>query len=217
MRKNILGFEMSKHHDKANETGKIHISMPEAEAEQATKAKVLPLETGDPGIEEHVDVQDLAAEVEHLKDQMLRAMAEAENTRRRLNKELEDTRKYAVGNFAREMLVVADNFRRALEAVPIEGAGNDTLKQLVEGVEATERQLLASFERFGIKKIDPMGQPFDPHFHRVMMEIDDPARPAGTIVQVIQSGYMIYDRLLREALVAVAKGGPKVSKVDTSA
>jgi molecular chaperone GrpE len=164
-----------------------------------------------------VKVEELTAEVEHLKDQMLRAMAEAENTRRRLNKELDETRKYAVGNFAKEMLGVADNFRRALEAVPKEGADNETLKQLVAGVEATERQLLAGFEKFGIKKTNPLGQPFDPHFHRVMMEIEDASHPAGTVVQVLQEGYVIHDRLLREALVAVAKGGPTVHKVDTEA
>jgi len=166
---------------------------------------------------QEVKPEDLAKEVEHLKDQMLRAMAEAENTRRRLNKELDETRKYAVSNFAKEMLGVADNFRRALEAVPKEGANGETLKQLVAGVEATERQLLATFEKFGIKKINPMGQPFDPHFHRVMMEIDDPAHPAGTVVQVMQEGFVIQDRLLREALVAVSKGGPTVHKVDTEA
>jgi molecular chaperone GrpE len=162
-------------------------------------------------------VEDLAAEVERLKDQMLRAMAEAENTRRRLSKELDETRKFAVSHFAKEMLVVADNFRRALEAIPKDHAGNDTLKQLIAGVEATERQLLASFEKFGIKKLNPMGQPFDPHFHRVMMEVDDAAHPAGTVVQVLQEGYAIHDRLLREALVAVSKGGPAVHQVDTQA
>lgn len=161
--------------------------------------------------------KELAAEVEHLKDQMLRAMAEAENTRRRLNKELDETRKYAVSNFAKEMLAVADNFRRALEAIPKDNGNNDTLKQLVAGVEATERQLLAGFEKFGIKKINPMGQPFDPHFHRVMMEVEDTAHPQGTIVQVLQEGYVVHDRLLREALVAVSKGGPVAHKVDTEA
>lgn len=156
-----------------------------------------------------------AAEVEKLKDQMLRAMAEAENTRRRLTKELEETRKYAVSHFAKEMLVVADNFRRALEAVPKDTTDNETLKHLIAGVEATERQLLASFERFGIKKMESLGQPFDPHRHRVMMEVDDPSHPAGTVVQVMQEGYVIEDRLLREALVAISKGGPVAHKVDT--
>jgi len=166
---------------------------------------------------ERTAAKELAAEVEHLKDQMLRAMAEAENTRRRFSKELEETRKYAVSNFAKEMLVVADNFRRALEAIPKESAaGDETLKQLITGVEATERQLLASFDKFGIKKMNSLGQPFDPHFHQVMMEVEDPSKPAGTIVQVIQEGYMIHDRLLREAVVSVAKGGPKATKIDTS-
>ena len=208
---------MIKHHININETEKSQSQTSGAAPEPGAKETGFPLETGDTGVTEHVGAEDLTKEVEHLKDQMLRAMAEAENTRRRLNKELEETRKYAVSNFAKEMLVVADNFRRALDAVSKEGAGNDTLKQLIEGVEATERQLLASFERFGIKKIDPMGQPFDPHFHRVMMEIDSPGHPAGTVVQVIQAGYMIHDRLLREAMVAVAKGGPMVAKVDTTA
>lgn len=156
-------------------------------------------------------------EIGKLKDQILRAMAETENTRRRMKKEIEDAQKYAVGNFAKEMLVVADNFRRALDAVPHDGAGGETLKNLIAGVEATERQLLAAFEKFGIKKIDPMGKPFDPHFHQVMMEAEDPSKPAGMIVQVLQAGYMIHDRLLREAMVVVAKGGPVPHKVDTSA
>lgn len=158
------------------------------------------------------------AESARLKDQLLRALAEAENTRRRMQKEIEDTRKYAVADFAREMLVVADNFRRALEAVPKEAPKADTLATLVMGVEATERQLLAALEKFGIRRIEPKGQPFDPHFHRVMMEVDDPTHPPGTVVRVLQPGYMIGDRLLREALVAVAKSNePKAHRVDTSA
>ncbi len=171
------------------------------------------------------EIDALAAaqiEITQLKDQTLRALAEAENTRRRMQKEVEDTRKYATTNFAKEMLVVADNFQRALAAVPPDAVQNEALKNLMTGIEATERQLLASFERFGIKKIDPLGQMFDPNFHRVMMELDDPEQPAGTVIQVLQPGYMIQDRLLREALVGVAKGGPaavgpKAVKVDKSA
>lgn len=161
---------------------------------------------------------DYEAELAKLKDQALRAMAEAENTRRRLQKELEDTRKYAVASFAKEILGVSDNFQRALDSVPKEGANAETLPQLVTGVEATERQLQATLEKFGIKKIDPMGQMFDPNFHRVMMEQDDPSKEPGTITMVLQTGYMIHDRLLREALVAIAKGGvSKPSKQDPSA
>jgi molecular chaperone GrpE len=159
----------------------------------------------------------MAAEIAGLKDQLLRALADAENTRRRSRKEIEDSGKYAVTNFAKEMLVVADNFRRALDAVP-QDTQDPALKNLIVGIEATERQLLSAFERFGIKKLDPMGQIFDPHLHQVMAEVQDPSQPTGTVVQVLQAGYTIQDRLLREALVAVAKGGgAAVPKVDTSA
>ena len=180
---------------------------PSVEAvKEATEAAV-PEESKEASLEE---------ELRLLKDQHLRALAEVENIRRRAQKEREETAKFAVSDFAREMLGVSDNFRRALEAVPQEGAA-DALPHLIAGVEATERQLLANFERFGIKRLDPMGQPFDPHFHRVMMEVEDASKPAGTVVQVMQAGYMIHDRLLREALVAVSKGGPVAHKVDTSA
>ncbi len=113
---------------------------------------------------------------------------------------------------------MADNFRRALESVPKDVKGNEALKNLVTGIEATERQLLAGMERFGIKKLEPLGQAFDPNFHRVMMEMEGTDQPPGTVVQVLQPGYVIHDRLLREALVAVSKGGAQASqKVDTSA
>jgi len=160
---------------------------------------------------------DTSAQIAGLKDQLLRALADAENTRRRSQKEREDTAKYAVSNFAREMLNVSDNFRRALESAP-KDSSDPALKNLMAGIDATERQLQATLERFGIKPINPIGQPFDPNFHRVMMEVDDPDQPAGTIKQVLQTGYVIHDRLLREALVAVTKGGPAVApKVDREA
>lgn len=156
------------------------------------------------------------AEAREMKDQLLRAMAEVENTRRRTKKEIEDAHKFGVTNFAKEMLAVADNFSRALEAAP-KDAADPAFKNLVTGIEAVERQLAAIFERFGIRKIDPMDQPFDPHRHRVMMEMEDLSKPAGTVIQVFQPGYMIHDRLLREAQVVVAKGGAPAHKVDTSA
>ena len=160
---------------------------------------------------------DQAAEIAALKDQLLRALAETENTRRRAQKEREDTAKYAVSNFAKDMLTVADNFVRALESIPQDTA-DPTLKNIATGLQATERQLLATLERFGIKKLDPIGQIFDPNFHQVMLEIDAPNQPAGTILQIMQAGYTIHDRLLREALVAVAKGAPAPeTRVDTSA
>ena len=162
-------------------------------------------------------VEEMAQEIASLKDQLLRALADAENTRRRSRKEIEDANKYAVSNFAKEILTVSDNFSRALGATPRDTA-DPALKNLIVGIEATERQLQAALERFGIKKLEPMGQIFDPHFHQVMAEIEDPSHPPGTIVQVLQAGYVIHDRLLREALVAVAKGGvPAGTKIDTSA
>ncbi|MBV8060839.1 MAG: nucleotide exchange factor GrpE [Alphaproteobacteria bacterium] len=151
-----------------------------------------------------------------LKDQLLRALADSENLRRRTRKEVEDAGKYAVGNFAKEMLTVADNFQRALESIPADVA-DANLRNLLTGIEATQRQMLAAFERFGIKKLSPLGQTFDPNLHRVMMEVNDPSQPPGTVTQVLQDGYVIHDRLLREALVAVAKGGAMLQKVDTQA
>jgi molecular chaperone GrpE len=166
--------------------------------------------------DEGADAQQ--TEIAKLKDQLLRALADAENTRRRAQKEREDTAKYAASNFAKEMLGVADNFQRAMEAIPKDLQNNAALKNLVAGIEATERQLQAVLIRFGIKKLEPLGQPFDPNYHRVMMEIEDTEKPPGTVVQVLQPGYVIHDRLLREALVAVAKGAPPAApKLDTSA
>lgn len=179
-------------------------------------ASPVPPETEAPHMPTSV-VEEMATEIAGLKDQLLRALADAENTRRRARKEVEDEKKYAVTGFAKDMLAVADNFRRALEAAP-QDIADPAVKNLITGVEATERQLLASLERFGIKKLDPMGQVFDPNFHQVMTEIPDPSQPSGTVVQVLQPGYVIHGRLLREALVAVAKGGPATPpKIDTAA
>lgn len=164
-------------------------------------------------------VVKLEAEVASLKDQLLRAMAETENTRRRAQRDREDASKFAVSSFAKELVSVADNLRRALDAVPAEGREQDEmLKGLAVGVEATERQLFAAFDRAGIKKIDPTGEPFDPNFHQVMFEIEHTGKAAGTVVQVLQPGYTIHGRLLREAMVGVAKGGDAGGQhVDTKA
>lgn len=146
----------------------------------------------------------LEAEVAALKDQLLRTLADGENTRRRLEKEKEESNKYAVQQFAREMLQVADNLRRAIEA-----AGTDAaLKNFLVGIEATERQLLGGFGKFGIKLMEPMGKPFDANFHQVMLEVESNEKP-GTVVQVMQAGYTLNDRLLRPALVGVAKAASK--------
>jgi molecular chaperone GrpE len=161
-------------------------------------------------------IADLEKQLADMKDRALREMADAENTRRRAQKEREDISKYAVGNFAKEILGVADNFRRALDAAP-QNITDPGVKNLIAGIDATERQLQATLDRFGIKKIEPLGQLFDPHFHQVMNEVEAPEKAAGTIVQVLQSGYMIHDRLLREALVAIAKGSSQAEHVDKSA
>jgi molecular chaperone GrpE len=163
------------------------------------------------------------AEVAQLKDQLLRAMAETENTRRRAQRDREDAQKYAVTNFAREVLSVADNLRRAIEAIPAGAIENDeALKTLHEGVAATERQLEAALGKQQIKRIWPEGERFDSNLHQAMFEVPNSGKPAGTIVQVLQAGYVIHDRLLRPALVGVAKGdaaaaNPAGGTIDTTA
>jgi molecular chaperone GrpE len=153
-------------------------------------------------------IAELEAQLAELKNESLRYLADAENTRRRAAKEKEDTSKYATAKFARDLLDVADNLQRALGAVKPEMMGdNPALKNLLTGVEATERQLAAVFERAGIQKIEPLGQPFDPNHHSVVNEIETAEYAPGTVAQVLQTGYMIHGRLLREAMVAVARGG----------
>lgn len=150
------------------------------------------------------------AEVANLKDQLLRAMAEVENTRRRAARDREDAGRYAVTNFARDMLSAADNLRRALKSVDAGAREEDpALDALMSGVEMTEKGLLASFERYGVKPIPAEGQPFDPNVHEAMYEVPDESVPAGTVVHVVESGYMIHDRPLRPARVGVSRGGPK--------
>ena len=153
--------------------------------------------------------QELAAarqEAAQLKDQLLRALAEAENVRRRAQREREDAAKYAITNFARDVLQVSDNLHRALEAIPAAAlAADEALKNLHEGVSATERQLDAALERQQVQRIWPMGETFDANLHQAMFEVQTADQAPGTVVQVMQAGYLIHDRLLRPALVAVAK------------
>jgi molecular chaperone GrpE len=148
------------------------------------------------------------AEAAQLKDQLLRAMAETENTRRRAQRDKDDAQKYGVTSFAREVLSVADNLRRAIEAIPADALQSDeALKTLYDGVTATERQLEVALGKQQIERIWPEGERFDSNFHQAMFEVPDTGKPAGTVVQVLQAGYKIHDRLLRPALVGVAKGG----------
>ena len=156
-------------------------------------------------------VAALEAERAELKDKLLRTLADMENLRRRTERDVADARTYAVTGFARDMLTAADNVRRALDSVPQdarEGAAGP-LTALIEGIELTERDLLKTLERHGVKKLEPEGQKFDPNLHQAMFELPNPDVPNGTVVQVVQSGYVIGDRVLRPALVGVAKGGPK--------
>ena len=149
-------------------------------------------------------------EIAELKDKLLRTLAENENMRRRARREREDTAKYAVASFARDMLGAADNLRRALDAIPEGSPGDDeSLGALIEGVQLTERALLSVFERHGIRKIDPMGEKFDHDFHEAMFEVPTDDAEPGTVVQVVEVGYLIHDRLLRAAKVGIAKVPPE--------
>jgi len=159
-------------------------------------------------------VATLEAELAEAQDRLLRALAETENVRRRAQRERVDAEKYGLGKFAGDLLSVADNLRRALDSLPEAEAKDDRTRGLLAGVEATERELLAAFERHGLKRIDPKGERFDHNFHQAVFEIENSGRPAGTIVEVLQPGYVVHDRLLRPAMVGVAKGGAPAVEPD---
>jgi len=160
-----------------------------------------------PHAAEFAVLQSLQAEVDSLKDQRLRALAEAENIRRRADKEKADASQYAVTKFARDMLGIADNFARALAAVPahIRDAADPQVKAVLDGVEATDRQLIQTLERYGVKPVDTSDGKFDPNLHQAIAEVPGNGKPAGAIVDVVQQGYTIGERLLRPAMVTVAK------------
>jgi len=156
----------------------------------------------------------LEAELAEAQDKLLRALAETENTRRRAQRERADAEKYSVGKFAEGLLSVADNLRRALDSLPESEAPDERTRSLLAGVAATERELLAAFERHGLKRIDPKGEKFDHNFHQAVFEMENTGRPAGTVVEVLQPGYVLHDRLLRPAMVGVAKGGAAAEPAD---
>jgi len=162
---------------------------------------------------EQGSTEALAKEAADARDRMLRTLAEMENLRKRTAREVSDARTYGISGFARDVLDIADNLQRALDAVPEEAraAADPGLKALIEGVELTERSLHNALEKNGVRKFDPAGEKFDPNVHQAMYEVPDPSVPPGTIAQVVQAGYMIGDRVLRPALVAVAKGGAKAA------
>jgi molecular chaperone GrpE len=152
---------------------------------------------------EAVDVGSLLVENASLRDRLLRALAEAENTRRRADRTAEDARKFAIADFARELLIVVDNLQRTIDAA--DGQAPSAAEALIEGVRATLRVLMQTLERFGVRRIDALGQRFDPNLHEVMMDVDDPLQPPGTVIRVVEHGYTIHDRLLRPARVIVSK------------
>ena len=182
---------------------------------------VKPAQTGEPVVSkpyimpddpEEGSVELLVKEATEARDKMLRTLAEMENLRKRTAKEVADARAYGITGFARDILDIADNLQRALDAIPAEAkeTADPGIKAFIEGVELTERSLLNTLGKNGVKKFDPSGEKFDPNFQQAMYEVPDPSVPPGTVVQVVQAGYMIGERVLRPALVAVSKGGVKV-------
>jgi molecular chaperone GrpE len=161
-----------------------------------------------------VDPADaLRAENVELRDKYLRLAAEMDNLRRRTERDVKDAKSYSVAAFARDMLAVSDNLRRALDAIPAEAreGGDAGFTALVDGVEMTERSMLSALERHGVRRLDPAGEKFDPNFHQAMFEVPNPDIANGTVVQVVQAGYVIGERVLRPAMVGVSKGGPKAA------
>jgi molecular chaperone GrpE len=161
---------------------------------------------------------DPVAVAVELRDRLLRSLAEMENLRKRTDREVAESRLYAVSSFARDILSVADNMRRALDAVPPElrAGAEASVKALIEGVELTERELAKALEKNGVRQFSPQGEKFDPNVHQAMFEVPDATVPAGSVVQVVQPGYMIGERVLRPAMVGVSKGGPKMAPVSAT-
>jgi molecular chaperone GrpE len=157
--------------------------------------------------------EELESEITALKDQLLRALAEAQNVRRRTEREKTDMSKYAITNFARQIVSVADNLARALSSVSEDARGdNEELNNLFVGIEMTEKELMNIFEQSGIKVVEAIGQKFDHSIHQAMFEVEDLDQPAGLVIQEMQKGYVLHDRLLRPAMVGISKGGPKLEE-----
>lgn len=179
-------------------------------ADAAEESEAVDADPNDPATVLSV-LDKLKQENEELKDKMLRTVAEMDNLRKRTAREITDARSYAVANFARDLLGVGDNLQRAIQAVPPEKreSGSDEFKALIEGVELTERELLKALTNAGVSKFNPEGEKFDPNFHQAMFEMPNPQLPNNSVAQVVQEGYKIGERVLRPAMVGVAKGGPK--------
>jgi len=181
-------------------------SSPEA-VEPTTGTETAPQEAATP----ESRIAELESQIADLTDRLLRSHAEIDNIRKRAEREKSDTAKYAISKFAGDVVTVGDNFGRAVAALPPGAADNDpALKSLLDGVQMMEREFLNVLERHGVKRIDPTGQPFNPHLHQAVMEQPNTDVPSGTVLQVFQAGYTIEDRVLRPAMVVVSKGGPKL-------
>ena len=159
---------------------------------------------------------ELGKENEELRDKLLRTAAEAENVRRRSQREIADAKSFSIASFARDMLGVADNLSRALDAIPDDArnGGDAGFSTLIEGVELTQKSMLGAMERYGVVRLEPEGERFDPHFHQAMFEVPNTEIPNNTVVQVVQAGYRIGERVLRPAMVGVSKGGPKAAPAE---
>jgi len=162
---------------------------------------------------EEGSVEALTKELAEARDKTLRTLAEMDNLRQRTRREVADSKTYGITGFARDILDIADNLQRALDALPAEAkaTADAGIKAFMEGVELTERSLINTLEKNGVKKFDPVGQKFDPNFQQAMYEVPDASVPSGTVVQVVQAGFMIGERVLRPALVGVSKGGAKAA------
>ena len=197
--------------------------------ELESNENVLHSDSDPKGLDDEAEIPDFAGgglnelqeELAETKDQLLRAVAETANVRRRAQREKEDVGKYAITNFAREMLSVSDNMVRALGSVRLEEEKQanseisapvllERFNNFILGVTMIETEMKKTFERIGIEQIEPIGQPFDPKYHHALFEVEDLDKPSGTVIQVIEAGYLLRERLLREAKVGVSKGGPKV-------
>jgi molecular chaperone GrpE len=188
-----------------DETNRSH--KPETDAPLAEAAA----NENDPLAAANAEKTELMAAVDELRDKYLRAVAEVENVRKRADREIAESRAYGTAALARDVLGIADNLTRALAAIDpkARATAEGTLKALLDGIDLTQRELQKALEKHGIRRLDPVGEKFDPNFHQAMFEVSDPNVAAGTIVDVMQTGYAAGDRVLRPALVALAKGGPK--------
>ncbi len=176
----------------------INEDLPEEESEAAGEEE--------DNIEQDVArLEELVAENQKLKEDYLRAFAEAENTKKRCQQEIDKNNKFAIANFAKSLLLVADNLQRAIDAAHGSDEAGESCEALLKGVELTQNELTKVFDKFDIHKMDIMGTVFDPNFHQVIQEVEDKSKPVGTIIAEVQTGYMIHDRILREAMVVVTK------------